>query len=68
MDAIENPTINLMESLLKWFLGVHFSISPFLESAFKAFEDTEQSLEGLDERRHVRLDTKTTPATSNNRP
>lgn len=36
----------------KWFLGVHFSISPFLESAFKAFEDTEQSLEGLDERRH----------------
>ena len=52
---MENTTTNTVESLeledfpkvvpfeeFKWFLGVHFSISSFLESAFKAFEDKEQ--------------------------
>ena len=57
MDTIENTTTNTVESLeledypkvvpfeaFKWFLGVHFSISLFLESAFKAFEDKEQGV------------------------
>ena len=55
VDTIENTTTNTVESLeledypkivpfeaFKWFWGVQFSISLFLESAFKAFEDKEQ--------------------------